>query len=133
MKDANSEGMVAWRSKQLRTVDDFLAAVPKEARAVLADLRKTITATAPDAVEKISYHIPTFDYHGPLVGFSVSKKHCGLHLMSPAIAKAFKEELKPYNTTTATIHFTADKPLPAALVKKLVKARMRENESRSPK
>lgn len=111
-------------------VDDYLAAVPEEARATLEDLCRTIGAVAPEATETISYQIPTLSYHGPLVGFAAFKKHCGFYVMSPTVMDAHKEELKPYGTAKATIRFPVDKPLPAALVKKLVKARMQENEAR---
>lgn len=112
-------------------VDGYLAAVPEEARAALEKLRRIIKAAAPNAVESISYQIPTFKYHGPPVAFAASKGHCGFYVMSPSVMAAYKQELKPYDTATATIRFPADKPLPAALVKKLVEARMEENEARA--
>jgi uncharacterized protein YdhG (YjbR/CyaY superfamily) len=71
--------------------------------------------------------------HGPLVGFSASKNHCSLHLMSPPLMLAHKEELKTFDTTTATIHFPTDGPLPALLITKLVKERIAENEKRAKK
>ena len=116
-------------SAPARTVDDYLAALPEEARATLEKLRKTIKAAAPKAVEVISYQIPTFRYHGSLVAFAAFKGHCSFFVMSLAVMDAHKDELKPYETAKATIHFPADQPLPAALVKKLVKARMEVNEA----
>jgi uncharacterized protein YdhG (YjbR/CyaY superfamily) len=113
-----------------QSVEDYLAAVPEEARAAVERLRETIKAAAPEATEIISYQIPTLKYQGPLVAFSAHKNHYSLHLMSPALMEDHKDELKPYTTTTATIHFPYDKPLPAALVETLVKARMEENEAR---
>ena len=65
------------------------------------------------------------------MAFSAATNHCAFHLMSPSLMEARKEELKGYDTTTATIRFTPDKPLPAALVKGLVKARIAENEART--
>jgi uncharacterized protein YdhG (YjbR/CyaY superfamily) len=114
-----------------RDVEDFLAKVPEDARAALEKLRKTIRAAAPKATEGIGYAIPTFYQHGPLVAFAASKNHCGFYVMSPAVMDAHKEELMPYDTAKATIRFSADKPLPAALVRKLVKARIAENEARA--
>jgi uncharacterized protein YdhG (YjbR/CyaY superfamily) len=111
-------------------VDDYLAAVPTEARAALEKLRKTIRAAAPKATETISYQIPTFKYHGPLVAFAAFKGHCGFYVMSPSVLDAHSDELESYDTAKATIRFRADQPLPAALVKKLVKARIAENEKR---
>jgi uncharacterized protein YdhG (YjbR/CyaY superfamily) len=108
----------------------YLAAVPEEARASLEKLRKTIKAAAPEATEVISYRIPTFKDHGrPLVGYAAFPRHCGFYVMSPAVMDAYKDELEPYDIATATIRFPANKPLPAALVRKLVKARIAENEA----
>jgi uncharacterized protein YdhG (YjbR/CyaY superfamily) len=112
-------------------VEAFLAAAPEDKRAALEELRETIRSAAPKATEGIGYAIPTFYHRGPLVSYSFSKNHCSFHLMSPALAKANKDALKPYDTTTATIRFTPDKPLPIALVRKLVKARIAENEARA--
>ena len=113
-----------------KTVDDYLASVPGEARAALEHLRRTIKAAAPDATETISYQIPTFKHHGPLVAYAAFKEHCGFYVMSPSVMEAHKDELKSYDTAKATIRFPADRPLPGALVKKLVKARIAENERR---
>jgi uncharacterized protein YdhG (YjbR/CyaY superfamily) len=116
--------------KSARDVDAFLAAVPEDPRATLENLRKTIRAAAPEATEGIGYGIPTFYYQGPLVAYAASKNHCGFYVMSPAVMDAHREELKNYDTSKGTIRFPANKPLPAALVKKLVNARIAENEAR---
>jgi uncharacterized protein YdhG (YjbR/CyaY superfamily) len=113
-----------------KDVDDYLARVPDDARAALEKLRRTIRAAAPDATEGISYRIPTFKHHGPLVAFAAFPNHCGFYVMSPAVMGAHKGELEAYETSKGTIRFPAGKPLPAALVKKLVKARIDENEAR---
>ena len=112
-------------------VDHYLASVPEEARATLGALRRTIRSAAPEAAEVISYRIPMFYHHGPLVGFAAFEKHCSFFVMSPPVMEAHKEELRPYDTSKGTVRFTTDKPLPAALVRKLVKARIKENEARS--
>ena len=109
--------------------DAYLAAVPKDARDALEKLRKIIRAAAPKATETISYQIPTYKYHGMLVSFAAFKDHCSF-FPGAAVIKAYQSKLKPYSTSKGTICFPADKPLPAALVKKLVKARMKENEAR---
>jgi uncharacterized protein YdhG (YjbR/CyaY superfamily) len=111
------------------TVDDYLAAVPEDARAALAKLRKTIKAAAPKATEVISYQIPAYKHHGLLVGFAALKDHCTFHIMSADVTRAHAAELKDYKLGKASIRFAPDKPLPAALVTKLVKARIAENES----
>lgn len=118
------------KSAPARDVDEYLAGVPKEARAALEKLRKTIKAAAPMASEGISYQMPMYKYHGMVVGFAAFKDHCSLFPGS-AVMEAHKEELKRYNTSKGTIRFPASKPLPAALVKKLVKARIAENEARA--
>ena len=114
-------------------VDGYLAAVSGEARAALEMLRKTIRAAAPEATEVISYRIPIFKYHGPLVGFAAFKNHCSLFVMSPSVMDAHRRELKRYETAKGTVRFPADKPLPATLVRKLVQARIEENEARRKK
>lgn len=118
------------KSAPVRDVDEYLAGVPKEARATLEKLRKTIKAAAPMASEVISYQMPMYKHHGMVVGFAAFKNHCSLFPGS-AVMDAHKEELKRYDTSKGTIRFPVDKPLPAALVKKLVKARIDENEARA--
>ncbi len=118
----------ASNSKRVTTVDDYLARVPKEQRALLEKLRKTIKATAPEAEEVISYQIPSYKYHGMLVGFGAAKEFCSFFVMSSTFLADHKEELKDFDTTKSAIHFSDDKPLPVSLVKKLVKERMVQNE-----
>lgn len=114
-------------------VDAYLAAAPQEMRDVLEKLRKVIKAAVPEAEEVISYRIPTYKYHGPLVHFVAREKYCSLITVSKSIVKTFKSELEAYDTSGTTIHFTAKKPLPATLIKKIVKMRVEENESGTTK
>ena len=118
------------KSAPAKDVDQYLAGVPKEARATLEKLRKTIKAAAPMASEVISYQMPMYKHHGMVIGFAAFKDHCSIFPGS-AVMDAYKEELKHYSTSKGTIRFPANKPLPAALVKKLVKARIAENEARA--
>jgi uncharacterized protein YdhG (YjbR/CyaY superfamily) len=112
-----------------KDVDEYLAAVPEPARSTLNRVRTAIrSAVPPEAVEAISYRIPTFKYNGPLLGFAAFSNHCSLFPMSSSVVEAFKNELKDFHTSKGTIRFPVDKPLSAALVKKLVKARIAENE-----
>ena len=113
-------------------VDEYFAGVPKEARVVLEKLRQTIKAAAPMASEVISYQMPMYKHHGMVIGFAAFKDHCSIFPGS-AVMDAHKEELKRYSTSKGTIRFPVNKPLPAALVKKLVKMRIRENEVRAAK
>ena len=114
-----------------KDIDEYLAGVPEPARTTLSKVRAVIRSVVPkEAAEAISYGIPTFKYQGSLVAFAAFKNHCSLFPMSKAVIKAFKNELKGYETSKGTIHFALDRPLPAALLKKMVKMRMAQNEER---
>ncbi len=110
------------------SVEDYLAALPQESRAALEKLRRTIKAVAPGATETISYQMPTFKDQGRfLVSYAAFKDHCSLFPASKAVMEALGEELKPYFSGKGTLRFHADKPIPAALVKKIVNTRIEEN------
>lgn len=114
-----------------RSVEEYLAALPEGSRAALEKLRKTIKAAAPEATEAISYQIPAFKDHGrSLVAYAAFKNHCSLFPMSMSVIEAHEEELKPFHTGRGTLRFQPDKPIPDALVKKLVRARIKENAAR---
>lgn len=116
-----------------KTIDEYLAALSDAQRGALEKLRKTIRAEAPRAEECISYQIPAYRQDGMLVGFGASANHCAFYLMSSTTVEAHKDELKDYDTSKGTIRFSPDKPLPVALVRKLVKARIAENAARGKK
>jgi uncharacterized protein YdhG (YjbR/CyaY superfamily) len=112
-----------------KTIDEYLAGVSEPARGTLKKVRAAIRSAAPsESTETISYGIPAFKYKGVLVWFAAFSDHCSLFPTAAVIA-AFKDELKGYSTTKGTIHFPSDEPLPAALIKKLVKARVAQLES----
>ncbi len=112
-------------------IDEYLAAVSPDQRAALENLRKTIKAAVPKAEECISYGLPAFRLNGrPLVAFGATANHCAFFPMDSTTVAAHRDELKDYETSKGTIRFQPDKPLPAALVRKLVKARLAENEGR---
>jgi uncharacterized protein YdhG (YjbR/CyaY superfamily) len=113
-----------------QTVDDYLAALPEDARATLEKIRKTIKAAAPRATEVISYQMPMYKQHGMLVGFAAFKNHCSFFPGAGPLT-TYKDELKAYETSKGTIRFPIGKPLPAALVKKIVKSRIAQNEKRA--
>ncbi len=119
--------MAAKPKAKVKTIDEYLAGVSEDKRAALENLRKTIRAVAPDAEECISYGVPAFRLNGVLVGFGASTSHCAFYPMSGTILKAFEDELDEYETSKGTIRFQPDKPIPATLVRKLVKARIVEN------
>ena len=111
-----------------KTIDEYLAALSDDQRAALEKLRKTIKAAAPKAEECINYGLAAFRLDGKnLLGFGATAKHCAFYLMSGSTVEAHQDELADYDTSKGTIRFPADKPLPAALVRKLVKARIAEN------
>ncbi|MFC0774683.1 iron chaperone [Terrimonas alba] len=111
-----------------KTVDEYLEMVPADMKSMLEKLRQTIIKAAPKAEEIISYQIPTYKYLGPLVHFAAFKDHCSLVVINKIILKTLEKELQLYKTTGTTIHFTPAKPLPASLVQKIVKIRIKDNE-----
>ena len=132
IKQANSgdRGSAAKGNVAPKNVDEYLAGVPEPARSTLSRVRAAIrSAVVPlEATEAISYRMPTFKYKGPLLVFAAFPNHCSLYPMSPSVMEAFKNELKDFHTSKGAIRFPVDKPLSAALVKKLVKARIAQNE-----
>jgi uncharacterized protein YdhG (YjbR/CyaY superfamily) len=111
------------------TVEEYLARVPEPARSVLDRIRATIRSVVPpEATEAISYGMPAFRYKGALVGYAAFAKHCSFFPMSASTVAAFAKELERFETSKGTIRFSVEKPLSAALVKKIVKARIAQNE-----
>jgi uncharacterized protein YdhG (YjbR/CyaY superfamily) len=110
-----------------KTIDEYLATLDDDTRQALQRLRKLIKAAAPKAEECIAYQMPAFRHKGMLVGFRAASNHCALYLMSGTTVAAHAADLEGYDTSKGTVRFQADKPLPAALVRKLVKARITEN------
>lgn len=126
-------GTVDVSTEKVISVDEYFGGVPGEALAALERLRMTIKAAAPEATETMSYQVPTYRYHGPLVAFAAFGNHLSFYVMSPSVMDAHRHELEDYGTGKGTIRFTADVGLPADLVKKLVRARMKENEAGPPR
>jgi uncharacterized protein YdhG (YjbR/CyaY superfamily) len=113
-----------------RDVDEYLASVPEPARTTLSKIRAAIVSVLPpDAIETISFRIPAYKYKGLVVGFAAFTTHCTFATMSRPVIEAFQEELKGHETADTIVRFPHDKPLPAALVKRIVKARMVENKT----
>jgi uncharacterized protein YdhG (YjbR/CyaY superfamily) len=113
------------KSSKPKSHDDYLAAVTEDKRAALQKLRKAIKAAAPKAEECISYQLPAFRLNGKfLVAYGAATNHCAFYPGSTV--KALKDELKSYDTSKGTIRFSAGKPLPSALVRKLVRLRIEE-------
>ena len=115
------------------SVEDYLAALPEEQRAALKKVRETIRAAARQATEKISYAMPAFEQNGRfLVSYAAFKDHCSLYPASTAVREALGDELEPYFSGKGTLRFGADEPIPATLVKEIVRVRLEENAARRP-
>ena len=113
------------------SVDEYMAGLPDDRRAVLEELRRTIRAAAPDATETISYQMPAFMSRGRLlVSFAAYKLHNSLFPASGAVKEALGAELTPYLAGRATVRFRADAGIPAELVTKIVKVRVSETAER---
>ncbi len=111
----------------IKDIDSYISIVPEKMRPLLIKLRQTIRKAAPEAEELISYGMPAFKYHGILVYFAGFKNHCSFFPGNASLIKEMKDELKGFKTSKGTIQFTLENPLPASLVTKMVKQRMKEN------
>jgi uncharacterized protein YdhG (YjbR/CyaY superfamily) len=115
-----------------KNIAEYLAGIPEPGRSTLNKIRAAISsAVPPEATETISYRIPAFKYKGILVWFAAFSDHCSL-FPTASIVEAFKNELKGYSISRGTIHFPVDQPMPAALVKKIAKARVAQKEKKRP-
>ena len=112
-----------------KTVDEYLANTPEPARSTLKHIRSVIQSVVPaGTTEVISYGMPMFKYRGMLVGYAAFKKHCSLFPTGSSVLDRFEKELKGSRTSKGTLQFPSDQPLPDALLKKIVKARVKENQ-----
>jgi uncharacterized protein YdhG (YjbR/CyaY superfamily) len=127
----SGKGTSSAKAKSLpRNVDEYLAGVPEPARTTLQKIRAAIRSAAPpEATETISYGMPAFKHNGVLVWFAAFSNHCSL-FPTASVIEALKNELKGFRVSKGTVQFPTDKPLPAALVKKMVKLRVAKDESR---
>ena len=109
-----------------KNVDEYLAEIPEPAKSALKHIRAVIRSVVPnETTEVISYGIPMFKYNG--VGYAAFKNHCSLFPTGSGVLDQFEKELRGYRTSKGTIQFPSDKPLPDALMKKIVRARVKEN------
>jgi uncharacterized protein YdhG (YjbR/CyaY superfamily) len=115
----------------IKSTDDYLLQLPENQRIALEELRQTIREAAPKAEELISYGMPAFKHHGMLVYFAAFKTHCSFFVGNGSLVKEMGDALKGYETVKSGIHFTADNPLPAELVRTIVLKRMAENEEKT--
>lgn len=118
------------KSTAPRTIDEYIAGFPKDVQGTLRKVRTTIRKAAPGAQETISYQIPTFKLNGMLISFAAFSKHIGLY-PAPSGSERFNRELAAYRTSKATVKFPLDKPLPYALVTRIVKLRVKANREKA--
>ena len=124
-----NDGMDYGRMLRRMDVDAYIAAAPKEAQKKLREIRKAIKSVAPEAEEKISYGMPYYSYKGRLAYFAAFKDHVSLFAMPPIVG-AGKCELRKYQTGKSTLRFSLDQELPLPLIRRLVRAGVRRNETR---
>lgn len=108
------------------SIDEYIIQFPLEVQEILQTLRKVIKESAPDAKEKISYQMPTFDLHGNLVHFAAFKNHIGFY-PAPSGIEAYKKELSGYKGAKGSVQFPLDKPMPYELIREIVTYRLAEN------
>jgi uncharacterized protein YdhG (YjbR/CyaY superfamily) len=113
-----------------QSIDEYIAEFPPTVRERLQQVREVIRAGAPDAVETISYAMPTFDLNGHLVHFAAFKSHIGLY-PTPTGIDQFQEELAPYKGGKGSLRFPLDEPLPSDLIRRIVEFRVLENTARA--
>ena len=117
------------KGKAWKTVDQYLSNTPEPARSTLKHIRAVIQSVVPkETTEVISYGMPMFKFRGMLVGYAAFKNHCSLFPTGSKVLDQFAKELEGHQTSKGTIQFPPDKPLPDALIKKIVRARVRENK-----
>ena len=115
-----------------RSIDEYIAAQPREVQVLLQRVRSTIALAAPGATEKISYQMPTFYLNGNLVHFAAFRNHIGFYPTSSGVS-AFEEELSQYKYSKGAIQFPLDQRMPLALISKIVKFRAEENSNKPAK
>jgi uncharacterized protein YdhG (YjbR/CyaY superfamily) len=118
------------KTTTLQTIDDYIAAFPKDVQNILETVRSTVQKAAPKATEKISYGMPTFYLHGNLVHFAAFKNHIGFYATPTGHGK-FQKELAKYKTGKGSVKFPIDKPIPYDLIRKIVVFRASENRKKS--
>jgi len=123
---------MAMKSVAAGNIDEYIAGFPAPIQQLLEEMRATIRKAAPAAQEAIKYAIPTFTLNGNLVHFAAFKNHIGFY-PAPGGIEAFKKELSAYEGSKGTIRFPFDKPLPLALISKIVKYRVKMNLQKTNK
>jgi len=116
---------------KINTVEEYLSMLPDDVFQALENIRQIIHFLVPDAEETISYRVPAYKYKGMLVGFGATKNHCSFFVMSSTLLNDFQDEIKDFDTSTGTIRFTPEKPIPNDLITRIVMTRLAENEAKA--
>jgi uncharacterized protein YdhG (YjbR/CyaY superfamily) len=114
--------------KKVSSVPEYISSAPKKSQRMIKQLRSIVKSLAPKAEEVISYHMPLYKHKGRLVYFGACEGYCAIYILPKD--KKLAKEIEPYKKGKSTVHFSTDKPLPVALVKKIIKSRLKENESK---
>jgi uncharacterized protein YdhG (YjbR/CyaY superfamily) len=113
-------------SDKVASIDQYILGFPEHVQVILSELRSLIRLAAPEAIEKISYQMPTFYFNGNLVHFAAFDRHIGFY-PTPSGITTFQQELKTYKTSKGAVQFPIEKPLPLNLIRKIVEFRVKEN------
>lgn len=116
---------------KITTVDEFIASQSPELQSMLQQIRTLIRSIVPAAEEVISYQVPIYKYHGMLTGFGVRKDGCSLYTMNAKLLQFFPKEMTNIKYSGSTLHFDPKKALPVALIKKIIRQRMKANEAKA--
>jgi len=119
------------KNSNIKTVEDYISRKPPDKAKMLRQIRKIVQSACPEAEEVINYRIPCYKHFGLVVGFGVQKSGCSFYIMNNKILSSFSEELKNVKFKGGTIHFDPQDKLPVALLKKIIKFRIKENEERN--
>jgi uncharacterized protein YdhG (YjbR/CyaY superfamily) len=112
---------------KVKTIDEYIAMQPESMHKRLEEVRQLIRNVAPEAEETISYNMPAFKFHGMLVGFAAWKQHCGFYPWNGHTVSEFAKQLEGFTTSSGAIQLPFNEKLPVALLKKIIKARIKEN------
>ncbi len=120
------------KTRGITTIDEYIALFPEDVQQKLKEMREVIRSAAPEAVERISYRMPAFNFHGNLVYFAAFANHISFFPTSSGVEK-FKDELTPYGTSRGTVRFPMEQPLPYDLIRRITAFRVQENLSKATK
>jgi len=122
----NREPIMKTPSGKIASIDQYIQGFPEHVQAILSEMRTSIRLAAPEAIEKISYQMPTFYLNGNLVHFAAYERHIGFY-PAPSGITAFQQDLTSYKTSKGAVQFPIDQPLPLKLIRKIVEFRVQEN------